>query len=153
MIEWINENFATLLIVLGFTLMVVEVVLLGLAVLMLFFIGLACIVTGALHGAGILPASLMASFGSVAFFTVLFSALLWKPLKKLQNTGITKEVKGDFIGHSFVLVDNVSPSQYSRHRLSGVDWKVRSDYPLSAGTMVEVVKAEVGELTVAAKAG
>lgn len=149
--EWINNNFATLLIVLGFALLVVEVVFLGLAVLVLLFIGLACIVTGALHATGILPETLVASFGSVAVFSVVFAAFLWKPLKKLQNTGITKEVRGDFIGHSFVLADKVSNTEFSRHRHSGVDWKVRSDSPINAGTLVEVVKADVGELTVAVR--
>jgi membrane protein implicated in regulation of membrane protease activity len=149
---WVDENFATLLIVLGFALLVVEVVFLGLGVLVLCFIGLACIVTGALHGLGILPDTLIAAFGSVAFFSVLFAALLWKPLKKIQNTGITKEVKGDFIGHSFMLEHPVSTTEFSRHRMSGVDWKVRSETPLPAGIMVEVVKADVGVLTVAASA-
>jgi membrane protein implicated in regulation of membrane protease activity len=88
----------------------------------------------------------------VAFFSLLFAALLWKPLKKMQNTGITREVKGDFIGHCFVLESNVSAFEFGRHRLSGVEWKVRSDVPLSTGTLVEVVRADVGELTVAAKA-
>lgn len=149
---WINENFASLLIALGFALLVVEVVFLGLSVFVLFFLGLACIVTGALHGINVLPDTLIASFGSIAFFSLLFAALLWKPLKKIQNSGITHEVKGDFIGHSFVLQHRVSTTEFSQHRMSGVDWKVRSDSPLNAGTLVEVVKADVGELTVAAKA-
>lgn len=150
--SWVEENFATLLIVLGFALLVVEVMFLGFAVFILFFIGLACIVTGVLHGIGLLPENLAAAFGSIAVFSVVFAVLLWKPLKKIQNTGITREVKGDFIGHSFVLEHDVSNTEFSRHRFSGVEWKVRSDTPIGAGTLVEVIRADVGELTVAAKA-
>lgn len=148
---WFAENFATLLVVLGFALLALEVAVFGFAVFILFLIGLACIVSGALIGIGVLPDSLAAAFAAVAFFSVVFAVTLWKPLKKMQNSGITHEVKGDFIGHSFVLEGPVSPTQYSHHRLSGVDWKVRADLPLAAGTWVQVVKVDVGELTVAAK--
>lgn len=151
MMSWINNNFASLLIVVGFALLTIEVMLLGLSVFVLFFIGLACIVTGVLHAVDVLPDTFIAAFGSIAFFSLLFAAVLWKPLKKFQNSGITREVKGDFIGHSFVLQHAVSITEFSRHRMSGVDWKVRSEVPLAAGTLVEVVKAEVGELTVAPK--
>ncbi len=148
---WFADNFYTLLIVLGFALLALEVAVFGFAVFILFLIGLACIVSGLLIGIGVLPDSVAAAFAAVAFFSVVFAVTLWKPLKKMQNTGITNEVKGDFIGHSFVLAGPVSPTQYSQHRLSGVDWKVRADVPLAAGTLVQVVKVEVGELTVAAK--
>ncbi len=148
---WFADNFYTLLIVLGFALLALEVAVFGFAVFILFLIGLACIVSGLLIGIGVLPDSVAAAFAAVAFYSVVFAVTLWKPLKKMQNSGITNEVKGDFIGHSFVLAGPVSPTQYSQHRLSGVDWKVRADMPLAAGTMVQVVKVEVGELTVVAQ--
>ena len=148
---WFAENFYTLLIVLGFALLALEVAVFGFAVFILFLIGLACIVSGVLIGIGILPDSVSAAFAAVAFFSVVFAVTLWKPLKQMQNSGSTREVKGDFIGHSFVLEGPVSPTQYSQHRLSGVNWRVRADVPLAAGTWVQVVRIEVGELTVAAK--
>ncbi len=149
--SWFTENFYTLLIVLGFGLLVLEVAVFGFSVFILFFIGLACIVTGALTGIGVLPATVVAACASVAFFSVVFAVTLWKPLKKMQNSGITHEVKGDFIGHSFVLAGAVSPTQYCAHRMSGVDWKVRAETTIAAGTLVQVVKVEVGELTVEPK--
>lgn len=149
--SWFTENFYTLMIVLGFGLLVLEVAVFGFSVFILFFIGLACIVTGALIGIGVLPASIVAACAGVAVLTVAFAVMLWKPLKKMQNSGITHEVKGDFIGHSFVLAGAVSPKQFCSHRMSGVDWQVRANTAITAGTLVEVVKVEVGELTVAAK--
>jgi len=149
--SWFTDNFYTLLIVLGFGLLVIEVAVFGFAVFILFFLGLACIVSGALIGIGVLPGSVVAACASVAFFTVVFAVTLWNPLKRMQNSGTTHEVKGDFIGHSFVLDAAVSPTLYSAHRLSGVDWKVRAETPINAGTFVQVVRVEVGELTVAPK--
>lgn len=148
--SWLANNFASLLIVLGIVLLVLEVGVLGFSVFILFFVGLACIVTGLLTMLGVLPETLTVAFGSVALFSLVFAVLLWKPLKKMQNSGDSHVVKGDFIGHSFVLEHAVSTNQFSAHKMSGISWKVKSESPLPAGTLVEVVKAEVGELTVAA---
>jgi membrane protein implicated in regulation of membrane protease activity len=149
--DWLANNFPTLLIVLGIALLVIEVGLLGFSVFVLFFIGLACIVTGLIMMLGVFPETLAAAFGSVAILSVLFAVSLWTPLKKMQNSGGDHNVKGDFIGHSFVLEHAVSPTEFSSHKLSGIAWQVRSETPLAAGTHVEVVKVEVGMLTVAAK--
>ncbi len=146
-----TENLASTLIVLGFVMLALEVVVFGFSVFILFFLGLACIVSGALIWTTLLPDSLGVAFSLIAFFTVVFAVTLWKPLKKMQNSGINHEVKGDFIGHSFVLASNCSVSEASTHRMSGVDWKVHSKHPIAAGTMVQVVKVDVGELTVAPK--
>ncbi|MES2606610.1 MAG: NfeD family protein [Pseudomonadota bacterium] len=140
-----------ILIALGFALLAAEVAIFGFSVFILFFIGLACIVSGGFIAIGLFDATLGNAMGLIAFFSVVFAVTLWKPLKKMQNSGITHEVKGDFIGHSFVLATPCSAHEYSTHRMSGVDWKVRSNTPLAAGTPVHVIKVEVGELTVAAQ--
>lgn len=149
--EWLTSNFSTFLVSLGIVLLVIEIALLGFSVFILFFIGMACIVTGLLTMIGVLPETLIAAFGSVAILSLLFAVVLWKPLKKMQNTGGAQDVKGDFIGYGFQLAHDVSATTFSTHRMSGVDWKVKSETPITAGTQVEVVKAEVGMLTVAAK--
>lgn len=150
MAAWLTSNFATILIVIGLALLAIEVAVLGFSVFILFFIGLACIITGLLTAIGVLPGTLVAGFGSIAVFSLVFAFALWKPLKRMQDSGISHEVKGDFIGHSFVLEHDVSATEFSRHRLSGIEWKVKSVQPLKAGTRVEVVQVEVGELSVAA---
>jgi membrane protein implicated in regulation of membrane protease activity len=61
------------------------------------------------------------------------------------------QVKSDLIGHSFVLERDIAPGGHGKHRMSGVEWKVRSDAPLKAGAHVQVVKVDVGELTIAPK--
>jgi membrane protein implicated in regulation of membrane protease activity len=147
----IGDNLAGALIVLGFVLLAVEVLVFSFSVFILFFLGLACIVSGALLWTPLLPSSPAVAFILVAFFTVVFAVTLWKPLKKMQNSGIHHNIKGDFIGHSFVLASDCSETEASTTRMSGVEWKVRSKQPIAAGTMVHVVKVEVGELTVAAR--
>lgn len=149
--EWLASNFSTLLVFLGIVLLVIEVGLLGFSVFLLFFIGLACIVTGGLIMLGLVNDTLVAAFGSIAVFSVLFAVVLWKPLKKIQDSTEANNVKGDFIGHAFRLEQDVSSSRYGRYRLSGIEWQVRSEQPLAAGTEVEIVRVEVGLLTVAAR--
>ena len=144
----VTDNLATTLFVLGFALLALEVMVFGFSVFILFLLGLACIASGVLVWTTLLPATVGVACTLVAFFTVVFAITLWKPLKKMQNSGISHEVKGDFIGHSFVLPGNCSLTEASTHRMSGVDWKVHSKHPIAAGTLVQVVKVEVGELTV-----
>lgn len=149
--EWLASNFSTLLIFIGIVLLVIEVGLLGFAVFILFFIGMACILTGALIMLGLLPDTLASAFSSIAVLSLLLAVVLWKPLKKMQDSADSHSQKGDFIGHAFRLEQDVSSSRYGSYRLSGVEWKVRSETPLSAGLEVEITKVEVGLLTVAAK--
>ena len=148
---WMTDNIPLLLIVLGIALLAIEVGILGFTVFILFFLGLASIATGLLMMIGLLSETLVAAFGGIAVLGLVFAVALWKPLKKMQDSGGHGEVKGDFIGYSFQLATDVGPTEFGSHRMSGVDWKVRSENPLAAGTMVEVVKAEVGMLTVTKK--
>ncbi len=148
--EWLSSNFPLLLIVLGIAMLAIEVGLLGFTVFILFFLGLASILTGLLMLIGLLPQTLVAAFGSVAILGMLLAVGLWKPLKLMQNSGSQEAVKGDFIGYSFVLDSGTGPNEYSAHRMSGVDWQVKSEMPIAAGTRVEVIRAEVGMLTVKA---
>ena len=148
---WLTANLATLLLIVGIALLAVEVGVFGFSVFLLFFNGLACVVTGVMMWF-IIPQSLAWGIGMVAVLSLLFAVLLWKPLKKMQDSGGNTQVKGDFIGHSFILERDIAPGTFGKHRMSGVDWKVRSDVPLKAGTPVQVVRVDVGELTVAPSA-
>jgi membrane protein implicated in regulation of membrane protease activity len=150
-VAWLTDNIVALLVIIGIALLAIEMGVFGFSVFLLFFVGLACLITGLFIAIGILPATMTFAIGSVAVFSLAFAIALWKPLKKMQNSGISHEVKGDFIGHSFILERDLAAGARGKHRMSGVDWKVRSDLPLQAGTQVQVVKVEVGELTVAPK--
>ncbi|NNE38815.1 MAG: NfeD family protein [Gammaproteobacteria bacterium] len=149
--EWLANNLAYLLIFAGLALLAIEVVVLGFSVMVLFFIGLGCLVTGILIFIGILPSTLVSVFTGVAVLSLLSAVALWKPLKKMQDEVIKTDVKGDLIGYSFVLDTDISSQEPGAHKYSGIEWKVKSESPLSAGTEVEVVRTDVGEFKVAAK--
>jgi membrane protein implicated in regulation of membrane protease activity len=151
--SWITDNFPSLLVGLGLVLLVIEVVAFSMTGLVLTFAGLACITTGIIMWLTLIPATWFAACGSVALMSVGYALFLWEPLKKLQRSSGDTAVKGDFVGHRFVLEQAVSATEFGSHRFSGVNWKVRSDTPLPVGTNVEVVKAEVGFLIVARVAG
>jgi membrane protein implicated in regulation of membrane protease activity len=150
-VAWLTDNIVALLVISGIALLAIEIGVFGFALFLLFFIGLACLITSLCMAIGILPATVTFAIGSVSVFSLAFAFALWKPLKKMQNSGIAQDIKSDFIGHSFVLDRDLAVGARGKHRMSGVEWKVRSDVPLVAGTQVQVVKVEVGELTVAPK--
>lgn len=146
--SWLTANLATLLLIIGIALLAVEVGVFGFSVFLLFFVGLACIVTGVMMWF-LIPQTLAWGLGMVAVLSVTFAVLLWGPLRRIQNTGGNATVTNDLVGHSFVLERDLAPGAHGKHRMSGVDWKVRSDVALKAGTPVQVVKVDVGELTIA----
>jgi membrane protein implicated in regulation of membrane protease activity len=149
---WLTDNLSILLIIIGIALLAVEVGVFGFSVFLLFFIGLACIVTGIMMQF-LIPATLTWGLIMVAVLSLTFAVSLWKPLKKMQNSSgnPNAQVKSDLIGHSFVLERDIAAGAHTKHRMSGVEWKVRSDAPLKAGAHVQVVKVDVGELTIAPK--
>jgi hypothetical protein len=75
------------LIGLGFALLAAEVVVFRFSVFILFFIGLACVVTGGFIGVGMFEDTQGNLIGLVLFFSVVFGVTLWGPLKKMQDGG------------------------------------------------------------------
>ena len=101
---------------------------------------------------GLLASSLTVAFAAVAILSGLLAVMLWKPLKDMQSHVDNTPASGDLVGHSFILSGDVAPGQTINYRYSGIEWRIKSDEPLSAGTGVEVTVANVGEFTVAAVA-
>ena len=149
--EWIVNNMAATLIFIGLALLAIEVAVLGFSVVILFFIGLGCLLTGVLIFVGLIPETFSSSLLGVSVLTIASAVGLWKPLKKMQNNVEPEDVTSDLIGHSFVLESDISHSNTGLHHFSGIEWKVKSDDEISAGAEVEVVKTEVGALTVTTK--
>lgn len=149
--EWITNNMAATLVVIGLALLAIEVAVLGFSVVVLFFIGLGCLLTGVLIFVGILPGTLSSSLLGVAILTIASAAGLWKPLKKMQDNVEPKAVTSDLTGYSFFLDSDISVTTTGLHNFSGIEWKVKCVGEIAAGTEVEVVEIEVGHLTVAPK--
>ena len=147
MADWILNNLPQALLLIGLICLVIEVAVFGFSTFFLFFFGCSAIATAILLWIGILPASLMAAITSLAVVTAIFAAVMWQPLKKLQEP---TKVTSDLIGVSFSLTEDISPAQPGRHKYSGIEWQVTSQDAIDKGTMVEVVAVQVGVLTVKA---
>jgi membrane protein implicated in regulation of membrane protease activity len=148
--DFFTNNLAQSLFVVGLILLVVEVTVLGFSTFVLFFVGLAAMVTGALLYLGILTDNVLSAMFSMGVLTLLAALLLWKPLKRMQSKVSSKKIKSDFIDHRFILKEAVSPTQSPKHHYSGVEWALISDESIAAGTKVEVTEAEVGKLHIKA---
>ena len=149
--DWVSNNLAESLIIVGLALLVVEVVVLGFSTFVLFFVGLAAVITGGLMRIGFLPDSMLAALSSIGVLTALLAIFLWRPLKSMQNNVERKKVTSDLVGHSFILSEAVSMSSNPVYRYSGIDLQLSSEKELSAGTLVEVAGVTVGKFIIQAK--
>ena len=144
-----NLPLAESLFALGVGLLVIEIVFLGFATFVLFFVGLALLITGGLMVVGVLPDSTEIAVFAVALLSIGSAILLWRPLKGLQIPDSEREIEVGFVGHRFQLNEDISPNEPGSYSYSGVEWSVTSAEPLVKSTMVKVVHAEVGRLIVA----
>jgi membrane protein implicated in regulation of membrane protease activity len=142
--DFFTNNLAESLLIIGLILLVIEVAVLGFSTFVLFFVGLAAMVTGALLYVSILPDSGLGALFSTGILTIVFAIVLWRPLKRMQSSVSPKKAQGDLVGHQFVLKDFVSPAVSPSYHYSGVNWTLISDEAIEAGTRVEVIEAEVG---------
>jgi membrane protein implicated in regulation of membrane protease activity len=122
--DWAFNNLAESLLILGILLLVIEVAVLGFSTFVLFFVGCAAVVTAGLLYVGIIPDSWLSAMFSTGLLTGVSAVLLWKPLKNMQTQVDTTKVKGDLVGHSFILVEDVAPELTPEYHYSGIDWKL-----------------------------
>lgn len=142
-----------LLTFIGIALLVLEFAVLGFSTLFLVFVACACFGTALLQTVGILPENLLWSTISVGVLTAAFGALLWKPLRSLQNRQQAAEDQpNDINGIEFRLSSPLGPNTPSQHNYSGISWVVELDAELNEeiaqGTMVKVSRSSVGKLFV-----
>lgn len=142
--DWIFNNLTQSLAIIGLLLLAVEIMVLGFSTFVLFFVGVAALLSSAAMYLGILPESVANALLAIGILTTLEVVFLWKPLKKMQTKVDTTKAKGDLVGHTFVLVENVAPGLSPSYHYSGIHWKLLSDTELAAGTKVEVTDVEVG---------
>ena len=148
---WIFSDVAQALMAIGILMAVVDVLVFGFATFFLTLIGLAMLSTGILINFGVLNSELTTILISVALLSTIFGVLLWKPLKHLQEQKVSKKVKSDLSGMSFVLEQDISPESAGQYHYSGIDWRVESESNIAAGTKVEVVELQVGVMRVKAQ--
>ena len=142
--EYLSES----LIAIGIALLVIEVAILGFATFVLLFMGLSLVLTGVLMLVGVLDSTYITALWSNTIVTGVLAALLWKPLKQSQNKTSGEKTISNTIQHEFVLEADTNNQSQGTHKYSGIQWKVKSQQPINQGTLVKVVKADVGVLWV-----
>jgi len=157
MLEYINNHIPAFWVALGFALMAAEVVVFGFTTIIFLFAGLGALTAGLLMEFGVLPQTWVAGTACFGIATGISSAILWKPMQKLQSAAEPqKKQSSDFDGLEFVLTSDVSSTSPGSYRYSGIDWKVEladgsALDKLSKGDKVVVVATRVGVFQVAAK--
>ena len=63
--DWIYANVTTVLVVTGLVLLIIEVAILGFATFVLFFVGLAALITAGIFYTGVLEATYINAFSVV----------------------------------------------------------------------------------------
>ncbi len=154
MIDYFNQHMHSFWFGVGFLLLAIEAVALGFSTGFVLFIGLGALLTGGLLWFGVLPTTWTASIAFFGVSAAVISALLWKPLKKLQEANpVTKDNSSDLIGYKFRLDQTITTSQPGTTRYSGIDWRVEIDLDcpepsIAAGSTVRVVSVEAGKFSV-----
>ena len=146
--EYLFSHLPQALIVIGLSLLAVDILLLGFSTFVLFFLGIGAIATGILMAMGLIPETLLSSLLATAIISTFITLVGWKPMQRLQNRVELKQIDNDMIGHQFVLTEELTIGQTVTHRYSGIDWQVRAKEQLAAGTEVKIIGIEVGLLTV-----
>ena len=142
--DWINQNLIEALLIIGMLLLGIEVLVLGFSTFVLFFVGVAALITAALIYVDAIPATMLGALFSLGVFSALGALFLWKPLKKMQSSVEKNQVHNDFIGLRFTLDEDLGQGQIVKYRYSGIDWQLQSDRHIKAGTEVQVIGTEVG---------
>lgn len=150
MSEYVMSHLAQTLVVVGLVLLAIEIIVLGFATFILFYIGCASILTGILIGVDVLPAEFLMASTSIAVLSCLVALVSWKPLKRMQNSVISSAPTNDMVGHRFMLPQDLNEGKSITMRYSGIDWVVRSEKPIMLGLEVEITKVSVGQLQVKA---
>lgn len=146
--EFITDNLAQSLMILGILALIIEVAVLGMSTFILLFLGMSLFATGLMMNFSLLEESLTTALWSNTIITAALALLLWQPLKRLQESSDNKEVHSDFAELSFILSADVDEQGLTTHQYSGISWQLKSNHPIAAGTHVTVVKKEVGVMWV-----
>ena len=132
--ELINANHDRFFYVLAGTSFILELSLLGLSGPLLFF-AIASLVTALLISVGLIS-GWEVEILVVGVLTVLIALLLWKPLKKFQNSGGGADTSSDMIGR-VVHVSKDSTAEEGAIRYSGIDWQARLDASANEAFLAE----------------
>jgi len=150
MFELITQNLPAFWMLLGFSLLAIEMLAFGMASGVLLFGGIGAVLTGLLLWGGVIAPEWLYSVAAFVIASVLVSLVLWAPLKRLQRgQQMGRDQSSDLVGREFTLDSIVSTTQPGTNRYSGIDWRVEIDSAsgvteLASGVRVKVTKVDAG---------
>ncbi|MDR7090993.1 MULTISPECIES: NfeD family protein [Cellvibrio] len=110
----------------------------------LLFLALSCMLTGLMVTLGVISGWELEVL-SVGVLAALSAALLWKPLRKFQNSGGGRDTSSDMIGKVLPVTQRITRDQ-GKVAYSGIDWQARLDAaytePVAVGSRAHVVAVE-----------
>lgn len=142
------QDTATMMIVVGVLLLLIEATAFGFSLVILAAVGLASIGVGVMIKLQWLSDSLPVAFGVTSVLTAAIFAIVWRPLKKLGAAVDDSVPRSDLIGYTFQLDNRLTADEAHIHRYSGIDWLLECDETLEAATLVKVIGVDVGKLRV-----
>lgn len=103
---------------------VIELSIMGLSGPLLFF-AIASLITGILVNMGLINDG-QTQILAVGILTAIAAIMLWKPLKKLQNSKTATDTSSDMIGIQVPASTDITATNGSI-RYSGINWNARLD--------------------------
>lgn len=121
-LQYLLNNHDQVFYLIGGLSLIVELTILGLSGPLLFF-GIAAFITGALSGLGMIS-GWEAEIFTLGIVTAILALVLWRPLKRFQNTGGGPDTSSDMIGLQVPAATDINQSG-GKIRYSGIDWSAR----------------------------
>jgi membrane protein implicated in regulation of membrane protease activity len=123
---------------------VIELSVMGLSGPLLFF-AIASLITGILVSIGIVD-GWQSEILAVGLLTALVAAILWKPLKSLQNSKEKTDNSSDMIGLQVLASSNITATT-GTIRYSGINWQARLADDANVSVINEQSQCEIVAIT------
>ena len=143
MISYFSQHHDYLFYAIAAICMLIEISFLGMSGPLLF-VAVGSLITGILLSLGLVH-SFSVAIVLLAGFSVATTALLWEPLKRLQNRSTESETSSDMVGKILPVTMRIT-SANGRVSYSGIEWLARLDSsstaPIEINHRVQVMSVD-----------
>ena len=122
LLTYFSQHHDQLLYLVAGVSLITELTVIGLSGPLLFF-AIACFLTAILISLGLISGWEIEAF-TIGILTAVITVMLWKPLKRFQNSGGGADTSSDMIGKQVTTASEITNSGGSI-RYSGIDWNSR----------------------------
>ena len=134
------------IILLGIALLCFDGFFFGFSTFFLSIIGLSTILSGSINY--FYSLTLQENIGFICLFCIIFTATLYKPLKKMTNRPSDLKTISSMLGKTFILEADLEPNKMNVQSVFGTYRKVSSKIGLKAGTEVVIIGDKPGHFLV-----